>query len=373
MNIKNARILRGDKFVEGAISFEEKINGFEADDGIDAGGAYIVPGFIDVHTHGALGIDASDCTLEEIPKLASHYAAHGVTSFCFTTLTIPREDLRRCMKNIAQYRREGLEAKCAGVHLEGPFVSYAKRGAQNPDNIQAPNYEMLLELNELSGGQIRIISMAPEIDGALEFIEKASKVCTVSLGHSTANYEQAMAGFKAGAKHVTHLFNGMQPMHHRDPGLVGAAYMAGANVELICDGLHIHPAVIMEMHKLFGDRLIIISDSLRCAGMPDGEYTLGGLPYVMKDGQARLLDGTIAGSSSNLLDELRNVVSYGMPLEAAVKAMSEAPAKAIGRFDEIGSLEVGKCADFVVLDEQLQLKAVFIDGECVLGEDKFKA
>ena len=268
-------------------------------------------------------------------------------------------------------QRFGGEAKCTGVHLEGPFVSRGKCGAQNPDNIRKPDIALFNELNELSGGMVRLITVAPEVEGALDFIREASKVCTVSLGHSTADYDQAMAGFEAGATHVTHLFNGMEPFHHRKPGLVGAALTAGANVELICDGVHIHPAMILAVHKMFGDRLIIVSDSLRCAGLCDGRYNLGGLPMIVRDGRATLLDGTIAGSSSNLLQELRNVVSYGVPLEAAVKAMTETPAKDIGVFDSIGSLETGKCADFLVLNKDLKLMATFIDGKLVNGTTDF--
>ena len=289
------------------------------------------------------------------------------------TLTVPADELRGAMKNIRAYERFGGEAKCTGVHLEGPFVSRGKCGAQNPDNIRKPDIALFNELNELSGGMVRLITVAPEVEGALDFIREASKVCTVSLGHSTADYDQAMAGFEAGATHVTHLFNGMEPFHHRKPGLVGAALTAGANVELICDGVHIHPAMIVAVHKMFGDRLIIVSDSLRCAGLCDGRYNLGGLPMIVRDGRATLLDGTIAGSSSNLLQELRNVVSYGVPLEAAVKAMTETPAKNIGVFDSIGSLETGKCADFLVLNKDLKLMATFIDGKLVNGTTDFES
>lgn len=371
MIINNAKVYRNGHFESASIEFDSHIRSFSPGEGMDACGAYIIPGLIDVHTHGAMGIDASDCTAEQIHHLAQFYSDNGVTSFCFTTLTVPADELRGAMKNIRAYERFGGEAKCAGVHLEGPFVSRGKCGAQNPDNILKPDIALFNELNELSGGMVRLITVAPEVEGALDFIREASKVCTVSLGHSTADYDQAMAGFEAGATHVTHLFNGMEPFHHRKPGLVGAALTAGANVELICDGVHIHPAMILAVHKMFGDRLIIVSDSLRCAGLCDGRYNLGGLPMIVRDGRATLLDGTIAGSSSNLLQELRNVVSYGVPLEVAVKAMTETPAKDIGVFDSIGSLETGKCADFLVLNKELKLMATFIDGKLVNGTTDF--
>ncbi len=366
MNIFNAKVFRNGSFSESAISFSDKIEGFDAKDGIDAKGAYILPGLIDVHTHGAVGIDGSDCVADELPELARYYAQRGVTAFLFTTMTISRPELERQMHVVRGYERAEDGAKIAGVHLEGPFLSYAKRGAQKAEALQRPDIEMLRCLNDISGGKVKLITVAPEIDGALEFIREAKDVCTVSLGHSTADYDQAMAGFEAGASHVTHLFNGMQPFHHRDPALVGAALDAGAYVELICDGFHIHPAMIRATYNMFGEKLIIISDSLRCAGMPDGDYDLAGQPIIVKNGQARLHDGTIAGSSSNLLEELRNVVSYGLPIEDAVKAMTETPAKDLG-LDDIGRLEVGKSADFIVLDENLQLIATVIDGKLAHG------
>ena len=370
MKIYNAKVFHNGGFNKTAISFNDKIEGFDAQDGIDAKGAYIIPGLIDVHTHGAIGIDGSDCVAEEVPQLARYYAQRGVTAWLFTTMTISREELERQMHVVRGYERPQDGAKLAGVHLEGPFLSYAKRGAQKAEALQRPNIEMLRSLNEISGGKVKLITVAPEIDGALEFIREAREVCTVSLGHSTADYDAAMKGFEAGAKHVTHLFNGMQPFHHRDPALVGAALEAGAYVELICDGFHIHPAMIMATYKMFGEKLIIISDSLRCAAMPDGDYDLAGQPIVVKNGQARLLDGTIAGSSSNLLEELKNVVSYGMPLEDAVKAMTETPAKDLG-LEGIGVLDEGRCADFIVLDENLELLATVIDGKLANGSLEF--
>jgi len=199
----------------------------------------------------------------------------------------------------------------------------------------------------------------------MSFIQEVSKVCTVSLGHSSASYDTAMEGFANGATHATHLFNWMDPLHHRNPGIIGAAFHAGASVELICDGLHIHPSVIRATYRLFGEKLNLISDSLRCAGMPDGSYELGGQPIVMKDHKATLLDGTIAGSSISLLDAVRNAVRFGLPLEAAVYAASTAPAEA-ARLGDIGSLEAGKAADLLILDRELNLKAVFVDGQQVV-------
>ena len=194
----------------------------------------------------------------------------------------------------------------------------------------------------------------------MEFIQEVSRECTVSLGHTTADYETAMEAFQRGATHATHLFNGMPAFLHRAPGVVGAALDSGASVELICDGIHIHPSVIRATARLFGETLNLISDSLRCAGMPDGSYELGGQPIIVKDHRATLLDGTIAGSSISMLDALRNVVQYGLPLEDAVYAASTAPALASGI--DAGRIAEGKAADLVVLDGSLQMLATYVDG-----------
>ena len=208
---------------------------------------------------------------------------------------------------------------------------------------------------------MKLVTVACEEEGALPFIQEVSRTCAVSLGHTTADYDTAMAGFQAGASHATHLYNGMPSFLHRAPGVIGAAFDAGASVELICDGLHIHPAVIRATYQLFGEKLNLISDSLRCAGMPDGDYELGGQPIVVKNHKATLLDGTLAGSSISLLDAVRNVVRFGLPLAEAVYAASTAPALA-ARLDA-GVLQAGKAADLLVLDKDLTLQAVFVDGK----------
>lgn len=222
---------------------------------------------------------------------------------------------------------------------------------------------MFHRLNTASGNKVRLVTVAPEEVGAMDFIREVSGVCTVSLGHTTADYDTAVAAFEAGATHATHLFNGMPAFAHRAPGVVGAAYDKGATAELICDGLHIHPSAIRVAYQLFGEKLVVISDSLRCAGMPDGEYELGGQPIEMKNGKATLKDSeTLAGSSSNLLAEVKNLVAFGLPLEKAIYAVTTAPAKA-ARLEHIGAIEAGKQADFLLLNADLELDSVYIDGK----------
>ena len=361
MRIKNGKILIGKSFVDADIQFDRNITAIGRLEGpADMEGGYVIPGLVDVHTHGAVGEDFSDGKPAGLQPLADYYAAHGVTSYLATTMTLREEVLTPAMHAIRDFKpRSG--AKCAGVHLEGPFLSYAKRGAQAAENLHKPDPALFHRLNEASGGQVRLVTVACEEEGALPFIREISRICTVSLGHTTADYDTAMSGFLAGASHATHLYNGMPSLLHRAPGVIGAAFDAGASVELICDGLHIHPSVIRATYQLFGDKLNLISDSLRCAGMPDGDYELGGQPIVVKNHKATLLDGTLAGSSISLLDAVRNVVRFGLPLAGAVYAASTAPALAAGL--DAGVIAQGKAADLLVLDEDLALKAVFVDGQ----------
>ena len=366
MLIKNAKIFVGKSFVDGDIRFEDTVTAVgqlpgEAD--FDAAGCYVIPGFIDIHTHGAVGEDFSDGKAEGLQPMADYYADHGVTSFLATTMTLQEKDLLPAMEAIRAFSPRNA-AKCAGVHLEGPFLSYAKRGAQAAECLHKPDAAMFDRLNAACGGQVKLVTVAPEEEGGMDFIREVSKKCTVSLGHTTADYDTAMAAFAAGATHATHLYNGMPSLLHRAPGVIGAAFDAGASVELICDGLHIHPSVIRATHQLFGEKLNLISDSLRCAGMSDGSYELGGQPIVVKNGKATLLDGTLAGSSISLLDAVRNVVRFGLPLEDAVYAASTAPALAVGLTDT-GAIREGMAADLLVLDKDLNLLAVYVDGKKV--------
>ena len=367
MIIGNANVFLDGAFRPACVTIEgDTITAIGGPDGpfdVDAGGRYLVPGFVDVHTHGAMNEDFSDGKPQGLPKMSRYYAQNGVTSFLATTMTLKEETLTPAMKTIRDFVRPADGAKCGGIHLEGPFLSYAKRGAQAAENLHAPDAGMFHRLNAASGNQVCLVTVAPEEPGAMEFIREVSRVCTVSVGHTTADYDTAAAAFEAGATHATHLFNGMPAFAHRAPGVVGAAFDHNATAELICDGLHIHPAAIRVAKQLFGKNLVVISDSLRCAGMPDGEYELGGQPIEMKNGRATLLGtDTLAGSSTNLLTEVRNLVSFGFALEDAIYAVTEAPARAVRLEQHIGSIAVGKQADLLLLSKDLELEAVFVDG-----------
>ena len=365
MVIRNAKVLIGKKFVDADLTFEDTITYIGAAEGseevLDAGGCYVLPGLVDIHTHGAVGEDFSDGRREGLQPMADYYAAHGVTSVLATTMTLGEEELTGAIQTLRDFWPAG-GTKLAGIHLEGPFLCYERRGAQAPEHLHKPDLDLFQRLNEASGNRVKLVTVACEEEGAMDFIHEVSKICAVSLGHTCADYDTAIKAFEAGAGHVTHLYNGMNPLHHREPGVIGAALDSGASVELISDGLHIHPAVVRATYRMFGDKLNLISDSLRCAGMPDGDYELGGQPIQVRDRRATLTGtDTLAGSSISLLDGVRRAVEFGIPLEDAAYAASTAPAKAAGLAD-IGSIEVGKCADLIILNDKLELQAVFVDG-----------
>lgn len=333
----------------------------------DASGCYVVPGLVDIHTHGCMGADFSDGVAADYMMMSRAYARSGTTGFLATTMTLPEAVLNRAMDAVAHMPTLQDGAVCLGVHLEGPFLSYEKRGAQAAEYLHLPEIEIFQRLNARSGGKVRLLTIAPEVPKAAAFIKEASQVCTVSLGHTTADYDTSMAAFAAGARNVTHLFNAMPPLLHRDPGLIGAAADSNAYAELICDGLHVHPATVRCAHQIFGNKLLLVSDSLRCAGMPDGAYTLGGQDIVMQNGKATLLNGTLAGSSSFLLQCVQKAISFGFAAQDAIYAATAASADAVGAGHLAGRILPGRRADLLVLNPDFTLKQVFIGGEPILN------
>lgn len=333
---------------------------------LDAEGCYVIPGLVDIHIHGAMGSDFSDGTTDSIHTIARFLLKNGITSFLGTSMALPGERLTEIFKTARPLF--GLEsaggATLRGINMEGPFFNPEKRGAQNEKYIIRADFDLFMDLNEVSGGNIRTVAVAPEMAGGLEFVQKASSVCSVSLAHSCADYDTAHLAFANGADHVTHIFNGMPAFHHRDPGIVGAAAMdKDAYVELICDGTHVHPAMVNSVFRLFGDdRVCLISDAMRACGMPEGQYDLGGQLVTVANGAATIDSGSLAGSITVLTDCLRRAVQFGIPLESAVKAATINPAKSVGIADKVGSLSVGKRADILVLDREMALKYVIFGG-----------
>lgn len=376
MIIKNGKIFdENGQFREGLIVVEEgRIkeviyeNSYDKacheEEVIDAGGSYVIPGFVDIHFHGCMGYDFCDGTIEAFDAITKYQAENGVTSISPATMTLSREELAQIFASVGNYQnQEGSTIR--GITMEGPFVSKAKKGAQNGDYIHKPDVEFFNEMQKLCGNLIKQVAVAPEEDEDFAFIKEISPQTVISVAHTTADYDTAKKAFEAGASHVTHLFNAMPPFVHRDPAVVGAAFdQKNVFVELICDGIHIHPAMVRAMFQLFGpERICMISDSMMAAGMPNGDYSLGGQAVRVVDKKATLADGTIAGSASNLYDCFKvAVLEMEIPLESAVMASTITPARSLGLDKECGSICVGKTADFVIIDENLAIQKVIKDG-----------
>ncbi|MBU5231839.1 N-acetylglucosamine-6-phosphate deacetylase [Agathobacter rectalis] len=335
---------------------------------LDASGLIMIPGLVDIHFHGCRGADMCDGTVEALDVITSYEASVGVTSVCPATMTIPRDELLCVMKNAGDYTYHG-GAHLVGINMEGPFISPSKKGAQAAENIMHCDYEYFRQLQDAANGLIKLVDIAPEEPGAFEFIDKAKDEIVISIAHTAADYDTAKEAIEHGASHATHLYNAMPSLHHRNPGVIGAVRDSQkCHVELICDGVHIHPSVIRATFAMFGaERMILISDSMRATGLEDGEYTLGGQPVTVRGNLATLHDGTIAGSATNLMDCMRFAVNEaGISLEEAIMCATANPAKEINIFDEAGSISVGKKADFVLLNNALDIVSVYIDGKEII-------
>ena len=326
---------------------------------IDAEGLLVLPGLVDIHSHGAAGEDFSDGNPEGLKKILQYEKRCGITSYCPTSMTFPKERLRQIFASIKGAQTED-GATVVGINMEGPFLDPAKKGAHVEKWIAAPDVAFVRELNQDADGLVRLVTLAPNMDGAEEFIKEMHEEVCISLGHTAADYDCASRAMKLGAHHVTHLYNAMQPFGHRAPGLIGAAMDdPECMVELICDGYHIHPSAIRAAFRLFGpERVILISDSMRATGMENGTYELGGQEVTVKDRKAVLKDGTLAGSATNLYGCMCKAIEFGIPLEQAIMAATANPARSIGIFDRVGSIRIGKQADLLLVSENLELKRV---------------
>jgi len=333
----------------------------------------IVPGFIDIHTHGVVGHDSMETDIKIFNTESKFYAKHGVTSFVPTTMAQSKKDTMLAIKTIreASYLKMA-GAKIIGIHLEGPYFNLEKKGAQPGKYIRDADLDELQDFMKASNNFVVIVSLAPEIEKALEAIRFLSgRGITISLGHTNATYEEANRGIDAGATHATHIFNGMRPYHHREPGVVGAVLLDNrVTCEVIADLIHLHPRTIELTYKLKGpDRMILVSDSMGATGLNDGNYQLGGEKVIVKDSVARLENGSLAGSTLTLDKALRNIVNVvGIPFKDALRMITYNPTREISLERNIGSISIGKMADLVVLDELLKVKATFIEGKMVFGD-----
>jgi len=358
--IKDRILLFNDKIIDilDDIPMDEKCG----IDIIDAKGHYVSAGFIDLHIHGSGGADVMDATLEALEILSTTLSQTGTTSFLATTMTMPSIDIENALKNIEKFSSQVTGASILGVHLEGPFINTKKHGAQDENYIQSPN----LELIEKYMNHIKMITLAPEIDGSESFIKYLTKEyphIILSIGHSEASYEESKKSFEWGISHATHLFNAMNPYHHRAPGIVGAVFDSDVTCDVIADLVHTHPSVLALVHKVKQDNLMLITDAMRAGCMRCGMYDLGGRSVeVTANAEALLEDGTLAGSVLKMNEALQHMVQYtAMDVSEAVNAVTYVPARKLGI--QKGSLEKGYDADIVIFDENFSIITTIINGE----------
>ena len=384
MIIRNAEIYRenhrfepGDLIIRGGRirSGSSSIFPESGEEIIDASGLLAIPGLVDIHLHGAMGQDFSEGSPEGLIRIARYEAEHGVLAVCPAAMTLPEEKLEKVMDSAASFRylQETGESEPAadlvGIRLEGPFLNREKAGAQDPRYILPPDPDLFLRLQARCGGLIRICDLAPEEPGALEFIQEMKDRVRISLAHTTADYETAKTAFSLGAKQLTHLFNAMPGISHRSPGPIAAAADCSADAELISDGVHIHPAVVRLAFRIFGpEHIILISDSMEGTGLSDGTYRLGGQDVCVSGPRAVLSahPEVIAGSVTNLYDCMKTAVKKcGIPLEQAVRAASENPARAIGLERDYGSLQPGVFGNLILIDRALTPVLIIKKGQII--------
>ncbi len=374
MIIRQAKVYSADhKFRLGDIQITDgRITGtaevIAASDGeeiIEAHGLYAIPGLVDIHEHGAMGYDYCDATEEALSAIAEYEASQGVMAVCATTMTLSEEALSKVADAVAAHRNEK-GADIVGINLEGPFVSAEKLGAQNPDYLALPDAAMIRRINERAKGSVRLLDLAPELKGAIECIAELKEEMVLSVAHTSCDYQTAAEAFAAGAEHLTHLYNAMPSLHHREPGPIAAGAEAKADAELICDGVHVHPAMVRLAFGLFGEEhIVMISDSMRACGLKDGVYDLGGQEVRVTGSRAELVrdPNTIAGGATNLYRCMKAAVQkMDIPLEQAIRAASENPARSIGVEKDYGSIAPGRYGNIILCDKELEIQKVIQKG-----------
>ncbi|OLN21917.1 N-acetylglucosamine-6-phosphate deacetylase [Domibacillus antri] len=333
----------------------------------------ILPGAVDIHIHGAAGADTMDASEESLSKIASFLPGEGTTTFLATTMTQSKEKIEHALQAASSFTSRPDQAFMAGVHLEGPFISRKHPGAQPANAIIKPDISLFKHWNELSGERIRLVTLAPEEDNSFELIAYLHKQrITASAGHTDAVYEQLKQAEQTGLTHITHLYNGMRGMHHREPGTAGGAFLLDSlYIEMIADGIHVHPAMVRLAYcQKTAERTILITDSMRAKGLPDGIYDLGGQAVSVVGGKAMLEDGTLAGSTLSMQEAIRNMMTYtGCGVREIVKMTAENPAKQAGLFDRVGSIKTGKDADIVIYDDHMKVHMTICRGVKAYGKE----
>ncbi|MGN1281024.1 MAG: N-acetylglucosamine-6-phosphate deacetylase [Succinivibrio sp.] len=372
MIIKDALVFKNGRFEKGDVCTDGELISRTSYDSVtvDAKGLYLLPGFIDLHLHGADNVDFMDADPEHLKRLARYEALNGITSFAPASMTMSRKDIRNSIESAVQFRRGCINssdmASIEGIYLEGPFVSEKKLGAQNPDFVISPDSDTLTEFLDAGEGLIKVVVIAPEKEGALELIDRFKDRVVFSLGHSDADYDVALESMRHGLLQLTHTFNAMPPFYHRNPGPVGAASDSPEVIcEIITDGIHVHGSAVRALFKMKGDdSVVMISDSMMATGLSDGKYSLGGQSVIVKGRKATLENGVLAGSASNLYDCFKNaVLNMNIPIESALKACTVNPARVL-RIDHFtGAIENSYRADLLLADSELNLKGVILRGK----------
>ncbi|MEK5255538.1 N-acetylglucosamine-6-phosphate deacetylase [Paenibacillus sp. FSL F4-0125] len=376
--LQNVQLVLQDRIVPAANVwiFEGKIIKIEAEapsisegdyERIDGGGHLLVPGMIDVHIHGANGFDMMDGTEESIQEVSKACAASGCTSFLATSVSSTLEDLLEMIRSVKRVIGHEVGAKIAGIHLEGPYLNPKRKGMQNEKFLRHPNLEEMNLIFEEAGSLIKMVTIAPELPGGMELISfLKEKGVVIAIAHSDATYEEAKQAFASGASHVTHCFNGMRPIHHRDPGVIVAAFEEKhVSLQAIVDNVHLHPAIIRLMHTLKGpEGMVLITDALQAMGLGDGNYMFGGHHVTVSEGVARLKDGTLASSTVTMNEALRYTVETGIPLIDAVQMASTTPANIL-ELQQKGTITAGFDADLVLLNDEFKVLWTMVDGQII--------
>lgn len=371
--INNVRVIQGQQLVPATVVMEsgrisQVLTGeerFVSGEGVDGGGQLLMPGMIDVHIHGAHNFDMMDGTAESIQAVSKACAETGCTSFLVTSVSSSIEALMKMIEQTKAVIGKEEGAKIAGIHLEGPYLNVEKKGMQNPLYLRHPDLTEMTEIFEAAAGLIKMVTIAPELPGGLELIRfLKEREVVVAIAHSAATYEEAQQAFDEGASHITHCFNAMPAIHHRAPGLVTAALEDDRiSLQAIVDGVHLHPGIVRLMHKVKGpDKMVLTTDALQAMGVGDGDYLFGGHHVTVKDGVARLKDGTLASSTVTMNQSLKFSTDFGIPVVDTIQMATSTPADILG-LPELGRVEVGYIADLVLVDDAFNVQKTWINGE----------